>query len=241
MPILPLENDEPFALTLGVMLYPEADGAAPSEQALAYRSHYLAEPIRRLFAADRVLPYLYLAQLAVDSGQPLRDIEQRWKMGLAAGQLLWIAYTLGKQQPDKCSWGNAVRLLEAQRGRKRVAGSRTSLMQAKAMFESVIHLWAAWCVREPEGWASDDGEYAGLRQYLRFLDDAGAFLEWGRGFHGEAAKSECMLTADAWVPAVDWGRRRAELMDPLPGKIPLVALNESDIAALRLRGRPVAT
>ena len=48
MPILPLDYSEPFAATLGVMLYP-ATVEADSRKARAFAAQFLAEPIRRLY------------------------------------------------------------------------------------------------------------------------------------------------------------------------------------------------
>jgi len=56
MPTLPLDHPEPFAVTLGVMLYPGEDDASQS-RARAFASQYLAEPLRRFHADGGALPY----------------------------------------------------------------------------------------------------------------------------------------------------------------------------------------
>ena len=43
MPILPLDHPEPFAATLGVMLYPEIDEVDPPK-ARAFAAQWLASP-----------------------------------------------------------------------------------------------------------------------------------------------------------------------------------------------------
>jgi hypothetical protein len=46
MPILPLDHPEPFAATLGVMLYPGTDNDDPLK-ARAFAAQWLATPVRR--------------------------------------------------------------------------------------------------------------------------------------------------------------------------------------------------
>jgi hypothetical protein len=46
MPILPLDSPEPFAATLGVMLYPGTD-KSDQAKARAFAARWLAEPLRR--------------------------------------------------------------------------------------------------------------------------------------------------------------------------------------------------
>ena len=52
--ILPLDHPEPFAATLGVMLYPGTNDA-DKRKAKAFAAQYLAEPIRRLHEAGGTL------------------------------------------------------------------------------------------------------------------------------------------------------------------------------------------
>ena len=73
MPILPLDHPEPFAATLGVMLYPATD-SADTARARAFASQMLAEPIRQFHEAGYVLSYDALKRIATDAGQPLIDL-----------------------------------------------------------------------------------------------------------------------------------------------------------------------
>jgi hypothetical protein len=70
MPILPLDHPEPFAATLGVMLYPATDEADPPK-ARAFASQFLAEPIRRFHEAGHTLTHDALQCIAMDAGQRL--------------------------------------------------------------------------------------------------------------------------------------------------------------------------
>ena len=64
MPILPLDRPEPFAATLGVMLYPGTN-KADRAKARAFASWWLATPLERFHAAGHRLPYEELAQIGV--------------------------------------------------------------------------------------------------------------------------------------------------------------------------------
>ena len=63
MPILPLEHFEPFAATLGVMLYPGRD-EDDQRQAKILPSIWLTEPLQRFHEAGYQLSYDVLAQIA---------------------------------------------------------------------------------------------------------------------------------------------------------------------------------
>ena len=98
MPILPLDHPEPFAATLGVMLYPATD-SADTARARAFASQMLAEPIRQFHEAGYILSYDTLERIAIDAGQPLIDLDERWEGGLATGDLFKTLYTLAKTIP----------------------------------------------------------------------------------------------------------------------------------------------
>jgi len=68
MLILPLSHPEPFAATLGVMLYPGTDDA-DVRKARAFAAHYLAEPVRRFIADGYKLSSETLLALFTDGGE----------------------------------------------------------------------------------------------------------------------------------------------------------------------------
>ena len=86
MPILPLDHPEPFAATLGVMLYPGIDNDDPAK-ARAFTSHYLATKIERYEKAGHKTPRDVLLGLVIDGGQRLDDLDERWWGGRATGEL----------------------------------------------------------------------------------------------------------------------------------------------------------
>jgi hypothetical protein len=68
MPILPLDAPEPYAATLGVMLYPGTD-ESDQAKARAYAARCLAVPLRRFHQDGHRLSYEALASIAEDAGQ----------------------------------------------------------------------------------------------------------------------------------------------------------------------------
>jgi hypothetical protein len=85
MPILPLDHPEPFAATLGVMLYPNID-EEDRRKARAFAAQWLAEPVRRLREIGIRLPQDKLELLVMDGGTLLTDVAQRWEGGLSTNQ-----------------------------------------------------------------------------------------------------------------------------------------------------------
>src|SRR5882724_10458462 len=108
MPILPLNHPEPFAATLGVMLYPGTD-EADRQKAAAFAAHYLAEPLRRFHEAGGALRYEELSRIASDSGARLDDLESRWWDGTATGELFKTLFALANADPRLASWENAIK------------------------------------------------------------------------------------------------------------------------------------
>lgn len=147
MPILPLDHPEPFAVTLGVMLYPGEDEDS-RKRARACTAHILAEPLRRFHEAGHSLANQDLMRIISDSGMPLDDRDQCWWDGSATGETFKVFFVLAQTDPTLASWGNATKLAEAIAARHGVRGSRTSLYAARSRYRSVAHLWAAWSIRE---------------------------------------------------------------------------------------------
>jgi hypothetical protein len=86
MLILPLDHSEPYFATLGVMLYPAADGADPLK-ARAYVAQVLARAFSRFREAGGSPPYDVLAPVLLDAGEPLSDLQERWWGGSATGEV----------------------------------------------------------------------------------------------------------------------------------------------------------
>ena len=151
MPILPLDHPEPFAATLGVMLYPGTDDLE-KRKAAAFQMHWLSKPIERLHADGRELSYSTLLHLITKAGEELEDLDKRWWQATATGELLKTVFALYTTNPALASWNNAVKLAKLVAARERHVAkrpaSRAEHWAARRRYLSVAHLWAAWCIRE---------------------------------------------------------------------------------------------
>ena len=87
MPILPLDHPEPFAATLGVMLYPGEDEAS-QRRTRAFTAQHLAEPLRVFHDAGHSSAYRELARITSDAGVALDDLDKRrWEGSVCARRL----------------------------------------------------------------------------------------------------------------------------------------------------------
>jgi hypothetical protein len=139
MPILPLDYPEPFAATLGVMLYP---GTHEDDRlkAQAFAAQWIAEPLRHFHEAGHQLSYGALARIAEDSGALLSDLDDRWWGATATGELFKTLYILAKNAPSLASWEHAIKIYKVSAKRAGSCGSRTDLWREISHFRSVAHL-----------------------------------------------------------------------------------------------------
>jgi hypothetical protein len=237
MPILPLDHPEPFAATLGVMLYPATD-STDTATARAFASQMLAEPIRLLHEAGYVLSYETLERITTDAGQPLIDLHERWEGGLATGDLFKTIYTLAKNDPALASWENAVKIYEICAKRVGSKGSRTTLLQKRDRFISVAHLWGAWSIREGRFSRHPELGYDGYADFQAFLTEAEILRDFGQNWRPARAKSEPPLPPDVWRVPEGWKPPTRSPGWPPTGGIPDIALSESLLASLKPPGRP---
>jgi hypothetical protein len=175
---LPLDYPEPFAATLGIMLYPGTDNDDPSK-ALAFAAQWLATPLHRYHGARRRLPYEALARIAEGSGASLTDLDERFWGGTATGELVKALLALAISDPRLASWSNAVRVFIIAKDRS-AKGSRTDLLKAKQRFSSVAHLWGAWSIREGRFEPRPDVGYDCYDDFQSFLAEAESIRRWGQ-------------------------------------------------------------
>ncbi len=237
MPILPLDHPEPFAATLGVMLYPATDEADPPK-ALAFASQLLAEPIRQLYEAGRVLSSEVLLRIATDAGQPLTDLHERWDGGLATGELIKALYALAKDHPSLASWENAIKIYEICAKRSGLRGSRTALLRERNRFLSVAHLWGAWSIREGRFVPRPEIGYDGHADYQAFLTEAEILRHFGQNWRPQRAKGKPPLPLDVWRVPKGWKSLTRQPGWPNTGMIPDIALPKDLLASLKPAGRP---
>src|SRR5262249_51086177 len=135
MLILPLDHPEPFAATLGVMLYPGVD-EEDRLKARAFAAQSLAEPVRRRRSDGFSLSIDQLERLVMDAGALLTDLHDRLEGGRAAGDLFKVLFILAKNNPALASWQNAIRIYEMSATRAKSSGSRTELYRQRRRFRS---------------------------------------------------------------------------------------------------------
>jgi len=237
MTILPLDHPEPFAATLGLMLYPGEDNASQS-RARAFASQYLAEPLRRFLADGGVLSYEALVQITCNSGVPLDDLKDRWWDGLTTGETLKLYFCLTNSAPDLASWGNATKLLELGAARQKVPGSRTSFYAARRRCSSVAHLWAAYCIRDRRFRAEPSVGYEFCHDFEFFLAEAEYLSQWGRSWQAPTGASGPPLSDDVWRLPDGWAPPERQPGWPRAGGIPHIGILDEDLVHLRSAGRP---
>jgi hypothetical protein len=236
MPNLPLDHPEPFAATLGVMLYPSAD-EDEQRKARAFASQYLAEPLRRFDEAGFQLPYASLVRVAMDSGYPLNDLDERWRGGVAIGELFKTLYVLAKDDPKKASWENAIRIYELSAIRAGVPASRSSLWKTKTRYISVAALWGAWQIREGRFGSCPEREFDGFDDFQFFLAEAEVLRDFGQRWRPPRAKSVPPLPRDVWRVPRHWKPPLGQ--SPWStGSPPNITLPEDLVTGLKPAGRP---
>jgi hypothetical protein len=235
MPILPLDDPEPFAATLGVMLYPATDQDDPP-RARAFASQWLADPLRRFHEGGHRLSYEVMLRIATDGGCPLPDLDDRYKGGFATGEWFAILFLLAAQDRALASWSNAFRVVELLRKPGVTWERRTRLWEAKARFISVAHLWGALALR---GYQFIDAEvgYHGYNDFCYFLAEAEILRDFGQQWQPERAKSEPPLPSEVWRVPDNWQLPVRQADSPEP-QIRIRQLPQEVFAKLRPAGRP---
>ena len=237
MPILPFDHPEPFAATLGVMLYPGTDGKDP-DNARAFTAQYLAKPLQSFHEAGHTLPYHSLARIAQDAGQPLTDLEKRWRGGTATGELFKALFVLANTNQALASWNNAVKIAELVARRTKSSGTRSHLWRERSQFLSVAHLWAAWCIRGGRFEEYPEVGYHGHDDFQSFLTEAEILRQWGQTWRPSRTKSTPPLPSDVWSVPDSWTPPNRQPGWPNTGMIPGMTLPADLLAKLRPAGRP---
>ncbi len=147
MPILPLNDLEPFAATLGVMLCPGTD-EHDHGKARVFAARWIAGSLSHYNLAGHRLPYEALLRIAIDAGEQLNDLDDRWCDGTATGELFKVMWALFNIDPKLASWNNAIKIARLFARRSKARGSTTFQWAARSRYLSVAHLWGAWCIRE---------------------------------------------------------------------------------------------
>jgi hypothetical protein len=218
------------------MLYPAMDNADPPK-ACAFAAQWLGEPLRRLREGGHRPTYDALERIAIDAGQPLIDLNERWQGGLATGDLFKTLYTLAKNDPALASWENAVKIYEVSARRVGSKGSRTTLLRERDIFLSVAHLWGAWSIREGR-FAHPEVGYDGYADFQSFLTEAEILRDFGQNWRPTRSKSKTPLPPDVWRVPEGWKPPTRSPGWPQTAAIPDIALPDALLALLKPAGRP---
>jgi hypothetical protein len=238
VPILPLDHPEPFAATLGVMLYPGTDDR-DCLKARAFVARWLATPLSRYHAAGHGLPYGSLARIAESPVDTLDDLQERYWGGTATGELVKTLFALANSNPRLASWNNAVKMFCIVANRESARkGSRTDVFEAKRRFFSVAHLWGAWSIREGRFEPQPDIGYDGYEDFQSFLTEAEIIRQWAHTWRSMRARSSPLFPADMWIPPESWKPPVRNGNWPNTGRIPALALPDDLLRQLRPAGRP---
>jgi hypothetical protein len=139
------------------------------------------------------------------------ELADRHYKGLVAGEQLRWLFALAQTEPKKlAAWNTAARLVEWQSGK-----SRAYLYDARRVFLPVIHLWAAFILRDRRFYGDEPRGYTAIDDLHTFIAEAMALLQWGMQFRLPRKTAEPPLNRQT----VDSGlRRRTGRRPPLgPG------------------------
>ena len=121
---------------------------------------------------------------------------------MIAGEHLKVIFAVAQDDPKFASWSKATRIVGQQ-----IQKSRTYLYDVRGRFSSVIHLWAAWTLRDQKNHADLSRDYSALDDVYVFIAEAMALLQWGTSFKLDRDKAEPVLNRDKidfWVPPPSW-------------------------------------
>lgn len=238
MPYLPFDHPEPFAATLGVMLYPGAD---EREKAEGFAAHYLAGPLKEAMAKDVLVDPQVFLQIATSGGVVLDDLHKCWQDGRAMGEVFKIVIALCGTDPNLTSWNNAYILVGEHAGRHQTRAGLTRLKDIKTRFVSVAHLWAAWQIRGGKFIEQPETGYDFYADFQSFIEEAEALRQWGRNWTPARDKADPLLPDDMWQAPKDWQPIARHSGWPDTGRVHRLTLSEEQTVGLRRAGRPEKT
>ncbi len=240
MPILRLDYPEPYALTLGIMLYPGED-ESDQQQARAFASQYVREWIPLIYKAGSSLSEEELNRVLDDASGPPVDSRERQEKGTLTGEMFRVLLALEHADPVLATWANATRLIEIRAARHKTSTSKSTLYNVRKQFGSVAHLWAAWMIRH-ESFRADFG-VRGIRddEFQSFLAESEVLRRWGQTWRHERDKAEPPLPDAVWRVPEDWQPPANQTGWAQTGEIPHLEWPREHVHQLRKAGRPRKT
>jgi hypothetical protein len=119
--------------------------------------------------------------------------------------------------------------------------SRAYLYDARRAFLPVIHLWAAFILRDQRCHTDEACRYRAIDDLHVFIGEAMALLQWSTKFRLPRDKAEPTLnrqTVDFWTPPAEWSPPTARPTWPRNGRLRGIYLGEDWVR--RTRSKPVA-
>jgi hypothetical protein len=235
MPYLNLAGGEPWAETWGVMLFPDDEAARRAFIAtlwLGFYPKYERSGLAQSMPRSVLLSAMETAVAMVI--QPDQIAARRYK-GLAAGEQLKVLFALAQTELKRASWNAAIRLVERQTEK-----SRSFLYDARRAFLPVIHLWAAFLLRDQRVHADEACGYGEIDDLNMFIAEAMALLQWSTNFRLPRTKSEPTLNpqmVDFWTPSPEWSPPTPRPEWPRDGRLRGICLEKDWVR--RTRSKPI--
>lgn len=237
MPILPLDHSEPFAATLGTMLYPGTD-ETERRKAGTYTSGYLAGPIGEYVRRGGQLSAGQLQQIIVDGGERIDDLDDRWLQGELAGHILRILFLLYHEDAQRTSWNSATAIVARIASQNRIRASRSTLYKYRDRFMTVAHLWAAWVMRGHSLGQDLPDNIDAATDFQIFLAEAETIRNWGQEFVPAYKGAKPFLPDEVWQPPEWWKPPEAATWPRPVGSVLVNKLSEKDLQLVKPAGRP---
>ncbi|WP_281020123.1 hypothetical protein [Minwuia sp. IMCC3060] len=233
---LPLDHPEPFAATMGTMLYP-GTGESERRKAATFTSGYLAQPLEEYYRRGGRLSEDQLRRIITSGGALIDDLQDRWWAGQATGEITKVLIALHNSDPALASWKSATSIVEQETGSARGTG-RSALMNYRRQFGSVSHLWAAWQLRGGRFAADELSGNSLAVDFQRFICEAERIRLWGQGFVPERAMAEPVFGPNMWAAPADWLAPLPYEQWPGEGWLPPIEAMAGQLQGLRPPGRP---
>jgi hypothetical protein len=229
MPYLDLLGADPAGETWGVMLFPEDE-----TKRRAFVAHHRLKicAAYQKGTAGPLLPRWFVNSVIDEAATGCierAELHDRWFKGLVAGELLKSLFAIANTEPKHASWSGATRLV--QRG----GWSKAYLYQARALFLSVIHLWAVFVWRGLHE-ADESRGYRAIDDLHMFIAEAMAMLQWGTRFTPDRKKAAPFLNREEvafWTPPPVWDPPMPAPGWPRDGRLPDARLHPDWIRRVR--------
>ena len=178
---------------------------------------------------------LSVMETAATMAIPPDEIATRQDKGLAAGEQLKVLFALAQTEPKCASWNAVTQLVKRQTEK-----SRSYLYDPRRAFLPVIHLWAAFILRDQRCHADAARGYRAIDDLYMFISDAMALLQWSTEFRLCRKKAEPTLnrqTVTFWTPPPEWSPPLPRPGWPRDGRLRGICLEEGWVR--RTRSKPI--